>query len=449
MTTALTDVVKEDLTTPADPFDFGAGRIAVHRAAQPGLTIAESAEKMLRYADDEVNAVNLNLPSVSAPIMPGRLTTTRVVRNDTAQVLTYQVASADAAVTVSPRILTVGSGKTASIQITISSLANDAKWRFGSVTLSPVAFGYPDLHLPVAYRPSQGLVTLTSRCAAERVEIGQSTSCSISVANTGYEDASVSVTTETGPELRLAGDAARKANLAGVVPGIPALSKVEDRRFKRLAVDADPIGDEEIITYDVPSFAYAGQSYQRFGVASNGYLVIGTPTGQDIRFEPPAALSKDRPNNVLAPYWADLDGTGADGIRVATVQSEGREWIVVEWRVNLYGTTQTQHFQAWLATGAQENIRFAYDADALPAGAKTFAVGAENAVGKGELVSVAPSSDLKIASSGGRPGGKLDYAVTVTGVFPGAHAAVTTSMRSEGVPGTTLNKVKFGVVTPH
>ena len=29
MTTAITDVVKEDLTTPADPFDFGSGRITV------------------------------------------------------------------------------------------------------------------------------------------------------------------------------------------------------------------------------------------------------------------------------------------------------------------------------------------------------------------------------------------------------------------------------------
>ncbi|WP_203912092.1 S8 family serine peptidase [Rhizocola hellebori] len=448
MTTALTDVVKEDLTTPADPFDFGAGRIAVDKAAQPGLTIAETAERMLRYADDEVNAINLNLPSVNAPIMPGRLRTTRVVRNDTNQLLTYHLKSADDAVTVSPAVVTVAAGKTASIQITISSLANDAKWRFGSVTLTPVLGGYPTLHLPVAYRPSQGLVTLTSKCTAERVEIGDSTECRVKVANTGYEDASVSVSTETGPELRLASGAIRKADLAGVVPGIPALSKVEDRRFKRLAVDADPIGDEEILTYDVPSFTYAGQSYQRIGVVSNGYLVIGTATSQDIRFEPPTEVTKDRPNNVLAPYWADLDGTGADGIRVATVQSEGKTWIVVEWQVNLYGTDQTQVFQAWLATGAQESVRFAYDADALPNGAKTFAVGAENALGKGELVSVAPSNDVAVASSGGRPGGMLDFSVTVTGVLPAAHAAVTTSMRSDGVPGTTLKQVKFGVDAP-
>jgi hypothetical protein len=134
---------------------------------------------------------------------------------------------------------------------------------------------------------------------------------------------------------------------------------------------------------------------------------------------------------------------------VAVVQSEGRAWIVVEWRVNLYGTDQTQHFQAWLATGAQERIRFAYDAAALPTGAKTFAVGAENALGKGELLSVAPTNDLTIASSGGRPGGTLDYAVTATGVFPATHAVITTSMRSDGVPGITVKQKKIRVDAPH
>ena len=38
MTTATTDVVKEDLTTPADPFDMGAGRVDLNVAGNPGLT---------------------------------------------------------------------------------------------------------------------------------------------------------------------------------------------------------------------------------------------------------------------------------------------------------------------------------------------------------------------------------------------------------------------------
>ena len=35
MTTATTEVVKEDAATPADPFDFGAGRIDLTQAGIP------------------------------------------------------------------------------------------------------------------------------------------------------------------------------------------------------------------------------------------------------------------------------------------------------------------------------------------------------------------------------------------------------------------------------
>src|SRR5262249_26162527 len=43
MMTAKTSVVKEDLTTPADPFDFGAGRVDLTVAGNPGLTISDTA----------------------------------------------------------------------------------------------------------------------------------------------------------------------------------------------------------------------------------------------------------------------------------------------------------------------------------------------------------------------------------------------------------------------
>lgn len=449
MTTAVTDVVKEDLKTPADPLDFGAGRIAVDKAARPGVTIYESAGKMLDLAYDEVRSVDLNLPSINAPIMPGRLQTTRVLRNDSGQALTYRARSTDDSIKITPAIVTIGAGKTASIQITISSRANDAKWRFGSVQLASVGGSYPDLHLPVAYRPTQGRVTLASSCDQTKLTMGESAKCRVKASNVGYEDTSVTVKSEVGPGLHLTTPATQAANLVGVTPGLPALSKLDDRRYKPLSVDADPIGDEEMIVYDVPAFTYAGQSYQRIGVVSNGYLVVGGGSVQDVRFEPPSGVSETRPNNVLAPYWADLDGTGAAGIRVATVQAEGREWVVVEWRVKLFGTDQEQHFQAWLGTGDSERIRFAYDEAALPNGAKAFAVGAENALGKGELQSVAPGPDLAVKTTGSRPGGTVDYSLTVTGVAPSADAALVTSMTSDGVPGTTIVQTKLPVIGRH
>ena len=49
MTTATTDVVKEDLVTPADPFDMGAGRIDIGAAGDAPLTFSDTADELLRH----------------------------------------------------------------------------------------------------------------------------------------------------------------------------------------------------------------------------------------------------------------------------------------------------------------------------------------------------------------------------------------------------------------
>ena len=81
MPTAITSVVKEDTTTPADPFDMGSGRIDVGKAIAAPLTIDETTDNFVALGNDPLNAVHLNLPSINAPVMPGRLTTTRTVKN--------------------------------------------------------------------------------------------------------------------------------------------------------------------------------------------------------------------------------------------------------------------------------------------------------------------------------------------------------------------------------
>ena len=92
MTSATTDVVKEDLTTPADPFDLGAGRIDSAARRCP-LTIDETAHNLFDKANDPVNAVHLNLPSIYAPVMPGRFTTWREVKNVSGERQRFDVIS--------------------------------------------------------------------------------------------------------------------------------------------------------------------------------------------------------------------------------------------------------------------------------------------------------------------------------------------------------------------
>ena len=72
MTTAWTKVLKPDGVTPADPYDMGAGRIDLTHAGDPGLTLDVSADQ---YDGGQGHLQDLNYPSISMPLMPGRLST--------------------------------------------------------------------------------------------------------------------------------------------------------------------------------------------------------------------------------------------------------------------------------------------------------------------------------------------------------------------------------------
>lgn len=463
MTSAVTAVVEEDGTTPAGPQDMGAGRIAVDRADQVTLTVSDSAERMMVLADDEVQAVHLNLPSINAPIMPGRLSTARTLRDMTGRTMTYTVtttAPQDSTITV-PAVVTVPARGTAQLPVTIHSRAVAEGYLSGEIRLTPTTGG-PALHLPVSFQPSQGQVTLASTCTAKKVLLARTAKCTVTATNTGYDEAPVDLSTRLDPALAVTSvdggaqaglhQVTHAAKLRGIAPGRPGVIELDDRAWRPLDVTPDAIGDEEMINYEVPEFGYAGQTHTRIGVVSNGYLVVGGGTGQDVRSEPPGEDGKrepdpGRPNNVLAPYWADLDGTRADGVRVATAKGGGQDWIVVEWRVDRFGTDDTQRFQVWLATGEDEDIRFAYDPRKLPGGAKAFAVGAENALGKGTLSTDKPTRDLRVQSTGGHPGGVASYTVHLRAIMP-ADARVTTSMTSPEVPGTTVVRTRIPVITP-
>ncbi|WP_051366298.1 S8 family serine peptidase [Hamadaea tsunoensis] len=458
MTTAVTKVVKEDLKTPADPFDDGAGRIAVATAVEPGLTFDETAQRMARLALDPIGALQINMPSINAPVMPGRVVAVRTVKNVTGRTLTYRFATtapAHSAISVDPPSITVGPGRTARFSVTISSWAKTQQL-FGGVRLEPAGAGTPALHLPVAFVPQQGSVALTGAC----VDGG----CSVTAANRSYTDARVDTTSVfpagvgiasvTGATRTGAASVSRNGvTLPGIVPGTPSLKDTTGSVYEPLSatvgadgkkIAAEAIGDEEIINFDTPAFRYAGQAYSRVGVSSDGYLVVGGGDGQDVNPEPNGLPDPKRPNNVLAPFWTDLDGTGADGVRVGVLDRAGRRWIVAEWRVNVFGTTSGRHFQVWIPTGSSTptaNIRFAYDPTAMPAapgGGVKFLVGAENISGAaGAARTGVPKGDLLVPATSGKPGGTLTYSVRLTSPDASPGEMVTT-MGATTVPGKTV-----------
>ena len=199
----------------------------------------------------------------------------------------------------------------------------------------------------------------------------------------------------------------------------------------------------------MPAFVYNGVTYTSFGVDSNGYLVAG---GGDVEDNnccnlPPGA-DPAPPNNMLAPFWTDLDGTPAagDGIRAATLTDGVNTWLVIEWQVNVFGTSSNRHFQMWIGVNGTQDITFAYDPAALPGdpAGQDFLVGAENVAGQGEMVATLPTTDLVVTSTDPTPGGSVTYTLTVRGVRVGT-GTVTTEMVTGSVPGVTVVESEIDV----
>jgi hypothetical protein len=453
MTTSVTDVVKEDLTTPADPFDMGAGRIDLTKAGTAPLTFDETADRFAALGADASTAVHLNVPSVNAPVMPGRVDTTRVATNTSGRRQRFTVsteAPEGATIAVTPRSFTLPAGGSVTLNVSIEAPVPGDQ-QFGRIDID--AARGPDMHLPVAFQPTQSEVTLTQSCSPLSIERGGTSACTVSAANTSAEDTTADLFTEVSGGLRVAGaDGAdwtsnRSAELldvplAGNSPGVPAVDDGELFGYVPLdgfGVAPIPVGDEQILNFTTPAFEYAGQTWDRFGIDSNGYIVVGPTTSADNNCcNLPDGPDPARPNNMLAPFWTDLDGTGAPGIYIDVLSDGVDSWIVVEYRVNTFGTTDRQTFQVWIGINGTEDITYAYDpGDAPDAHGQDFLVGAENIEGDGDVVATVPAGDQRVTSTDPVEGDTVSYIVFVRGQSLGTFP-VTSSMNATGVPGTTI-----------
>ncbi len=176
VTTGRQDVVKEDGSTPADPFDFGGGHIVPNSAVDPGLVYDADFLDYLAYlcgANPEninpstcdflesngfsLDPSNLNYPSIAVAQLAGIATVERTVTSVTEGTATYEV-SVDAPlgvdVSVSPTSITLGEGEEATYTVTFtanSSVVPDA-WAFGSLTWND---GTHNVRSPIAIRPTQ------------------------------------------------------------------------------------------------------------------------------------------------------------------------------------------------------------------------------------------------------------------------------------------------------
>lgn len=134
MLTANDVMLKQDKVTPADPFDIGAGRVALQYAGLTGLVMNETYARYVA-ADPAAggDVKTLNIPSVYNSQCVGQCSWTRTFTSVADLPATYTV-SAPAWITVNPATFTINPGASQTITITadVSAFAPDA-WQFATI----------------------------------------------------------------------------------------------------------------------------------------------------------------------------------------------------------------------------------------------------------------------------------------------------------------------------
>ena len=447
MTTAWTQVVKEDGTTPANAFDDGAGRVNLNVAGDPGLTFDESA---LDYVALQNNLWNANYPSVYVPAMPGAITVQRTAHSILPSASQWKLevkgkSANDFTITVPPTLV-VSAGGDAPFNIDIDGRdVPVGQVRMATLYLTQDG-GTRELHMPITFIRKAPVVSLTKSCAPATVPQGAATNCTVTAINNSFDPATVNISDQLPAGLTLV-----PGSVKGGLPsgnGVNAFGTLDGAQPPDVSIGPGPtpagylplsqfgiapisgVGDETITNYTVPAFTYAGETYASIGIVSNGYAVVGGGTSADIQYINQSLPNPTPPNNVLASFWTDLDPGKAGAMRIAILTDGVNDWIVLEWEgVREYGSAANLHsFQIWVGvsanTPAGQDISFAYGPNKGNGDLGFATVGAENKFGN-------RGANYYVDGTGTLPVNGTQLRVTATPPAPGGKAVITYAAQAD------------------
>ena len=140
--------------------------------------------------------------------------------------------------------------------------------------------------------------------------------------------------------------------------------------------------DESIANFNIPDFTFAGETYNQIGIVSNGYIVVGGGTADDVNFINSSLPDPAAPNNILCPFWTDLNPSDGGRVLINVLTDGVNIWVVVEWeQVPNWGDGELNTTQVWLGLGTVEDISFVYGPDISDGDSGLLTVGAENRFG--------------------------------------------------------------------
>ncbi len=397
--------------------------------------------------------------------MPGKVVTWRTAKNTTRSKVEFSIKGivpAGSKIKIEPSKIKLNPGQSKSFKVTITSDAPFGEQQFGQIILKEKVKKHhraQTLHLPVAFIHQQGAVELSQSCLPTTVHKNGTTTCDVVATNLGFDPQVVDLKSTTDSKFdiqsavgatKIDNDTARRDNvtLAGATPGVPSVAP--GGLFGYVPLDAFGItpvavGDETIVNFPVPAYKFNGVTYASIGITSNGYAVAGGGVGTDVSYSPPAGPSGSPPNNVIAPLWTDLDGAGAPGVFAGVLTDSVDSWVVLEWRLNVWGTADLRTFQVWIGINGAQDITMAYAAAPTDPNGQDFLVGAENDIGQGDMEAVLPTGDLTVTSTNPTPGESVTYQLTLKAKQYGPGQLVT-RMNADGVLGTTIVETDLTVI---
>jgi uncharacterized repeat protein (TIGR01451 family) len=414
MTTAIWDnsLRKEDTATPTDPFDRGSGRISVPNALNAGLLLnITSAQYDAANPATGGDPKTLNYPSMADDACYKSCGWTRTVRNPTGQAMTWngQFTGKDGlvgALTVPSFTINPGATQQLGINITDVSGLTPGQWYFGHVVYTEAANNAPQFHMPVAIKVAgstdasviEKTVTPTGAATGGQMtysvtvknKVKSARTFSVSdvvpggstyVANSatgGWTYSSGTNTLSGNVNLGAAAFVWREKNLSGYQP---MAGNVPPADLTGIALDND------CFTLGGMDFYYLDTHYTDILISMNGVVRAGIPATGICPLATPNTLPTNDPfdfqENLLAPFWADLDLTGGNMYLVLTILN-GKPHTVIEWEnIRLKATNQRFSFQVWFEDGT-DNIWVAYPAGfntMIGTATPTATIGAENLAG--------------------------------------------------------------------
>ncbi|MBJ2128419.1 S8 family serine peptidase [Alteromonas sp. IB21] len=402
VTSSIRDVLKEDAATQADNFDMGAGRLDLPRATTVELT----------YSDISLVDGNCFLSCEMS------ITVTNTSDDDVTVDATAMFNDPAISATVTPKMATLPAGASAEIMVAVDvTTASTGSWSFGGINWADTDDTTTDYFIPVAVYPissdepslfdsdvsnqfaAEGELVITEAFATNtdvtgmisitgevdhKYDINPSTISAVKNGNqepvsydadsgTLYWEGALNTASFSMNADTSIGDLLQGFGLARYVP--------------MASIGVTPLVcsgscDDASIEISLPrTITYLGAEYTTMQISSNGFVSLGTSSGNITTPFAEVLPNLSEPNNVVAPYWTDFDlagGGAGTGNLYAVSLNTGH--FVVEWEnAQIWNEEGTSfNFQLWFEyeTG---NVNFVYGPMDTPVYATV--VGAENSSG--------------------------------------------------------------------